>query len=178
MKFTFDLTERDYLDFNLFTMENHNIIKKQKKYLRLLFTAIPFLVFLVDWLLKGRFRPVFAEVVCFIAIAIFSILIWFYFPKRYNKIIQKNAEKILFKEGRVNILGKRELFFEEKSIRYVTEYEEGVTKYEMITEMKEADTAIYLYTSPATAIMLPLRAFESEKEKKEFIHFIDTRIKQ
>ncbi len=39
MKFTFDLTERDYLDFNLFTMENHNIIKKQKKYLRLLFTA-------------------------------------------------------------------------------------------------------------------------------------------
>ena len=92
------------MDFNLFTMENHNIIKKQKKFLRRLFAAIPFFVFLTDWLLKGRFRPVFAEVVCFIAIAIFSILIWFYFPKRYNKIIQKNAEKILFKEGRINIV--------------------------------------------------------------------------
>ena len=178
MKFTFDLTERDYLDFNLFTMENHNIIKKQKKYLRLLFTAIPFLVFLVDWLLKGRGRPVFTEVICFIAMAILSIVLWVYFPKRYNKIVQKNAEKILFKEGKVNVLGKRELFFEEERIRYVTEYEEGVTKYEMITEIKEADTAIYLYTSPSTAIMLPLRAFEDEKEKKEFIHFIDTRIKQ
>lgn len=139
MKFTFDLTKKDYLDFNMFTVQNYKIYKNQKKIVRVLFAAAPFFAILIDWLLEGRIRPIFTSAVGFSIMAVISVLFWIYSPKLYDNITQRNAKRILFKEGRLNILGNRELIFEEEYIRYITEYEEGVTKYTMITDIQESD---------------------------------------
>lgn len=161
----------------MFTVQNYKIYKNQKKIVRVLFAAAPFFVILIDWLLEGRIRSIFIGAIGFSIMAVISVLFWIYSPKLYDIITQRNAERILFKEGKLNILGKRELLFEEEHIRYITEYEEGVTKYTMITDIQESDTAIYFYISPATAIIIPLRVFDSEDIKRELIRFINTKVK-
>ena len=56
MKFTFNLTEQDYLDFNMFTVKNYPFYIKRKKLFRIIFAVIPFGTALVFWLLEGAKR--------------------------------------------------------------------------------------------------------------------------
>ena len=50
MKFTFDLTEQDYLDFNMFTVKNYQFYRRQRKLLCIILTLIPFGTGLIFWL--------------------------------------------------------------------------------------------------------------------------------
>lgn len=90
----------------------------------------------------------------------------------------RNAKKILFKEGKSNILGKKSLFLEEDKIRTVTEYEESSIQYGAITQIRQSEKAIYLYTAPVMAMILPFRVFADETEKQECINFINTRLRE
>lgn len=179
MNFTFDLTKQDYLDFNIFTVQNYKFYNNQKKYLRILFMIIPFAVGVVNYLFESKSKLDFSDIIMFSLMAILSILFWKYFPKLFDKLTQKNAERVLFREGKLNnILGKRSLFFDEDNIRCITQYEESLTKYEIIIKKEESKTAIYLYTTPAMAIIIPLRVFADETKKQEFINFIDKKTKK
>ena len=63
----------------------------------------------------------------------------------------------------------------EFKIQAVTEYEESYVKYAAITQIKQSDKAIYLYTAPA--MILPIRVFADEAEKQECINFINARFR-
>ena len=65
----------------------------------------------------------------------------------------------------------------EFKIQTVTEYEESYVKYAAITQIKQSDKAIYLYTAPAMAMILPIRVFADEAEKQECINFINARFR-
>lgn len=113
----------------------------------------------------------------FVAMTLLSILFWLVFPKFFDILMLRNAKKILFKEGKNNISGERTLFFEEDKIQTLTEYEESSIQYGAITQIKQSEKAIYLYTAPAMAMILPIRVFADEVEKQEFINFINTRLR-
>ncbi|WP_158612438.1 YcxB family protein [Leptotrichia sp. OH3620_COT-345] len=55
------------------------------------------------------------------------------------------------------------------------EYEENVIMYEKITEIKLSDEAVYLFTAPTIAIILPIRIFSDTKEKKELTDFLENK---
>ena len=176
MKFTFELMEQDYLDFNMFTVKNYKFYKTQMKLFRGIFTIIPIGTGLVNLLLNGEKR-IGVIVALLIVMTLISILFWCGFPKFYDALMLRNAKKILFREGENRILGKRTLFFEEDRIQTVTEYEESCVKYAAITQIKQSDKAIYLYTAPAMAMILPIRVFADEAEKQECINFINARFR-
>lgn len=178
MKFIFELTEQDYLDFNMFTVKNYKFYKTKIKLFRVIFTIVPIGTGLVCWLFDGikRSRADFM-VGLFVAMTLLSILFWLVFPKFFDILMLRNAKKILFKEGKNNILGERTLFFEEDKIQTLTEYEESSIHYGAITQIKQSEKAIYLYTAPAMAMILPIRVFADEVEKQEFINFINTRLR-
>ena len=73
MKFTFELTEQDYLDFNMFTVKNYKFYKTQMKLFRGIFTIIPIGTGLVNLLLKGEKR-IEVIVSLFIVMTLISIL--------------------------------------------------------------------------------------------------------
>ena len=177
MRFTFNLTEQDWLDFNMFTVKNYEFYKRQKGVFRIVFTILPFAVGAVFWLLEGLKRPDF--IVGLLAAMIpLSLLFWFTFPRLYDALTLWNAKKILFKEGKSNILGSRTLFFEEDGIRTVTEYEESSLQYGAITKLQQSDKAVYLYTAPAMAVVLPLRVFEEEGNRQKWVDFIRARLNE
>ena len=175
MKFTFELTEQDYLDFNMFTVKNYKFYQKQLYLFRILFTMIPYGIVIVDYLLTGTKGADFM-VGFSVAMVPLSVLFWFGFPKLYDALTLKNAKKILFKEGKNNIFGERTLFFESNKIRTVTKLEESSILYEAITQVKQSEQAIYLYTSPAMALILPLRVLANEAEKQAYFDFINAKL--
>lgn len=177
MKFTFDLTEQDYLDFNMFTVRNYKLYKKQSLLLRIIFAIVPFATGLVMWLLKGAGKAgVDFNIGTLVAMIILSLLFWFMAPKLFDRMTLRNAKKILFREGNSNIPGERSVSFDAENIRTVTEYEESLMQYGAITEIKQSDNAIYIYISPAMAIILPFRAFSDEAEKQALLDFVSARM--
>ena len=170
MEYIFDLTEKDYLNFNMFTATNYVFYQKQKRYFYLIFTILPSVVYFTIKFFEGHnfLGPDFVFV--FLVVPL-TVLIRIFFPKLYDYLIFRNLKNVLSKEGRNNILGERRVVFEENKIRTITKFTESTTQYAAITEIKESKDAIYLYISPAAAIILPLRIFMNEAKKKEFMEF-------
>ena len=179
VEYTFNLTEQDYLDFNTFTVKDYAFYKKQKKLLHIIFTMLPFATGLLMWFFRGRRNPGVDFIVGFlIAVIPLTVLIWFYFPKFFDMLTLKNAKKVLFKEGKNNVLGERTVFFEADKIRTVSRFEESSIQYGAITQVKQSENAVYLYTAPAMAIVIPLRVFADDARKKEWLDFINTKLQK
>lgn len=175
MKYTFKLTEQEYLDFNVFTINHVEVTSRQKKMVRYLFTITPLGTGLVFWVLEGKAAFDFTNLVLFVFMLILTLLFWNYSPKLYDRLILSNAKKILLNEGRQHIICERETSFEENGIQHKTEYEETLTKYSALTDIKQSDKALYLYTSPVTAIILPLRIFTTKEEEESLVAFLKTK---
>ena len=173
MEYIFDLTEKDYLNFNMFTATNYVFYQKQKRHFCLIFTILPSVVCFSMKFFEGRNFPGLDVVFVFlVSIVPLTVLIRIFFPKLYDYLTFRNLKNVLPKEGRNNILGERRVVFEENKIRTITKFTESTTQYAAITEIKESKDAIYLYISPVAAIILPLRIFMNEAKKKEFMEFI------
>lgn len=172
MRFRFDFTEQDYLDFNMFAIESLRFYQRQKKVFHVVFTALPIATWLVLWLMEGRGSMNVEDKIALVVMGIISLLFYFYFPKFYYMLNFKNAKKILFKEGRSNLFGRTTIEFGEEKIVHITEYEESAIRYEKITKIMESDQAVYLFTAPTMALILPRRAFENRDEEAVFMDFI------
>lgn len=174
--FKFDLTEQDYLDFNMFTVRGYRFYKTQRFFARVLFALAPLGVWLYEYIrTNGGEIPEFQPILLGIMAGL-SVVFWAYLPKFYDFLILFNAKRILFKEGKRNILGERILTFEDDQIHMVTQFEDTSMKYGIIIGIKESDSGVYLYVSPEMGIIVPTRVFESEQEKSEFLQFIESRI--
>lgn len=177
MEFSFHLREEDYLEFNMFTIRNYRFYKRQQKIFQILFALTPLTLGLLIWLVEDNMRLTLADGISILVMGFLSWFFWNYGPKLYDQLIQINAKKILFREGKVNILGVKTLKFADDYIRQTGQYEETTIKYEMIMKVKEGKTAIYLYTAPAMAIIIPLGAFTGPDQKEDLVHWIETRCK-
>ena len=118
MRYTFDLTEQDYLDFNMFTVKNYVFYQKRKKLFNIIFTILPFATGFAVWFFEKRKSLEIDFIVgFFVAVIPLTILFWIGFPRFFDALTLRNAKKILLKEGKNNILGERTISFEDNKIR-------------------------------------------------------------
>lgn len=176
MRFSFDFTKQDYLDFSMFAVGDLKFYRRQKKLFHIVFTVIPPGMWLVLWLMEGTGTIDFVDKCTLFVMGVLSLLFYHYFPKLHDALILANTKKIIFKEGRSNIFGRTTIEFGEEKVLHITEYEESSMRYEKITKVMESDKAIYLFTAPSMAVILPLRVFESREEKEDFSYFIRGKI--
>ncbi|MDO4793152.1 MAG: YcxB family protein [Filifactor alocis] len=176
LRFSFDFTKQDYVDFSMFAIEGMKFYRRQKKLFHIVFTLIPPGMWLFFWLMEGRGRIDFVDKCTLSVMGVLSFLFYRYFPKFYDALILANTKKIIFKEGRSNIFGRTTVEFGEDKLLHITEYEESSMRYEKITKVMESDKAIYLFTAPSMAVILPLRVFESREEKEAFAEFIGRKV--
>lgn len=104
MKFQFDLTEKDFFDFNLFVVKHNKAYDKQISILRIIFALAPIVIAILPFILEKEEAVPGARLVNVAVMLILSVLFYLFFPKLHDaevlqfnkKISPSKTEKVLF----------------------------------------------------------------------------------
>lgn len=176
MKFQFHLTEKDFFDFNLFVVKHNKAYDKQISILRIIFALAPIVIAILPFILEKEEAVPGARLVNVAVMLILSVLFYVFFPKLHDALLKFNLKHLMLKSGKMNFLGEHSFTFEEEQLHIETKNAETTLNYSAFTESATSETAIYLLTSGTTGYILPFRIFSDEKEKNEFLSFINQKI--
>jgi hypothetical protein len=182
-KFKYFLDDDDYLEFNMFHHFNSPILKKNLAWLRYGACALFLTFFLAvgrpfDGGLEGD-GAIWAWV---LGIVLFiAALIWVLAFKHIFALIMRRAIKKQTKTGGL-VYGKNvSVSFEADFVLETTELGQNKTGYYKIGRVAEGKRAVYLFTGPMQAIIIPLRIFEgsspdSPSELQGFLDFVRSKV--
>lgn len=170
MELKYEVTEEDYIKFNIHHAENS---RSHKKTYNMLKYWIPILcgiaIFFIGPSLYKQPKLYWG------IIAILFICIWIIrFPKTYEKLIRKSAKGMLKDGDNSSMICQNTMIIEENDIRVISEHSTEITSKEGIKEVKVYDDMILIYLSGFTAHIVPARYLTKETkaellEKLEFV---------
>ena len=174
MLYSFDihLQEEDYLKFNLF----HNLVSPYGKptifLVRLLYSILLFLFVFISCSSDGLSTRFFSKVLfSLLLFAVLQLLV-----KPMLRHLTKKQLNQLKKANKLKYSPDSRLEFYEDIYKSFEPNEKSERTYATIERVAVAEgEAIYLYLNAFSAIIIPLDAFPTSKEKQEFIAFLKER---
>lgn len=164
MKIDYDLTEEDYLNFNMYHVKNSKTAMKSLKLQRFL-GPIFFIVF-------AYIFSVIAETEIlglFIVFLIIGVLWFAFYPKYFYSHVKRQTKKMIQEGENEGLLGEHHLLMTDEGITETTSTSETKVGWESLKEFKEDDDNFYLYNSSLSAIILPKRDVANEEEVRTYI---------
>ncbi len=167
--FNVNITEKDYIDFNMFCILNTPFGKKQLKSFRIINSAI-LIMGLVACLLIAGFTPVgFCSTVLFLcALAAIQACA----PKLMTASVKAQAKK-LSRSGKKAYSPCSVLEFYGETFTETDDEAKTEQKYSSIDRISIIENRIiYIHINDLRAYLLPLSCFESPRQYAEFVAFI------
>ena len=165
-----DISEQDYIDFNLDQYSISERLKRIHMQLRCLPLAMFFLIIFVKYGLANA--TVSLSVVVDIAMLFIGCL-WFIFFGKLLKFSATTEIRLRLKEGKNNS------FTGSQTVKLADDYIETVTPTRLTQIQCSAVERIacgknlsYIYIGALEAIIIPLSAFEDEEQKKQFFSLL------
>ncbi|MCL2356455.1 MAG: YcxB family protein [Defluviitaleaceae bacterium] len=173
-EFEFQMTEADFLDYNEFHFNN----TPRAKLLMAALTVIPLLtgaaVFWIVFYLLGSSSFVFLPAV--ITVVLLSVMVYqLIFLSRTHRRNVKKQLKAMSTQGKLPYAENIRMQFDDEFIREFNERGETKTLYSSVDKIGEGK-GVYIYTNAVQAYAIPLSAFESEEQRKNFITFMNAKI--
>ena len=171
-KFLIRLTDKEYLDFNIFWMfqapyGKKNILKYRIT-LAVLFLAIGFLSVLGGSFSKDAFL---GAIPYLIILVIIQLLL-----KPFFLSVLKGQLKSLKKKGKMGYSSVAEMEFFEDGFVEITPESKSEQKYSAIERISVvSDKALYIHVNNVMAYILPKATFESQEQYDAFLEFIKTK---
>ncbi|ADI00154.1 YcxB family protein [Salisediminibacterium selenitireducens] len=164
MELRFEITKDDYINFNLYHIENSPSQRKVYNFLRY---GIP-LLFSVPVYAIGTI--IFQQPASYwVVIALLFILVWIItYPKQHKRVIRRQTEKLLQEGENSSIFGKKIMTLDDQTIKVVGGNSSETTSKQSIQEVKVYEDMILIYLSSITAHIIPTR-FLSEELKSELL---------
>jgi len=164
MEIKYEVTEEDYIKFNIYHAEHSQAHKKtynMMKYLLPLICGVA--VFFIGSNLFNQPKLYWG------IIAVLFILLWIYrFQKIYERIIRKSAKAMLKDGDNSSMICKNTMIIEENDIKVISEHSTEITAKEGIKELRVYDDMILIYLSGFTAHIVPTR-YLTEETKEELL---------
>lgn len=172
MEINYELTEQDFLNFNIHHAENSPSIKKSIFLQRCsgpaIFIIMPFFA------TKQTGIPLWYWLIIFYTISI----VWFVlYPRYINGHISRRTLKMLREGKNQNIFGDRSIKLTAEGISEVGSSTEGKISWKSIEGIEETKDYIFIYTSSISAHIIPIRAFKDSEIKEEFKRELDKYMK-
>jgi hypothetical protein len=164
MKVNYNLTEEDYINFNLYHLKNSKTGKKALNMQRFLSPVI----FMVAAYVISTFggMPLLSS---FIIFFITSVLWVIFYPKYFYSLITRNVKKMI-KEGKNDgLLGDHSLIMTDEGIVDTSSNRETKVTWSGIESFKEDNDNLYLYISSVSAYILPKRELHHVDELRDII---------
>ncbi|MBF8984094.1 YcxB family protein [Lutibacter sp. B2] len=164
MKIYYQLTEQDYVDFNLFHMNNSKSLKKSILVQRL----IGPLIFIMSCFIAPKITNM--PLWYWTSIMVVMSMLWFaFYPKQIERRCKKQVLKMLSEGQNRSLLAKGTLLVDEKGIIKSNEYGESNLKWNTINKIEVTNRHIFIYQNAISAIVVPLSSFGTKEEKEQFI---------
>lgn len=164
MELNYEITEKDYVDFNLFHAKNSKAIQKQITIQRLL---VPVIYLLLAVIVSIAMDLPF--LLLFIPLLIVSIGWFFYYPAHFYRTVKRNAGKMM-KEGKnKGVLGEHTMIFTDEGLREISPKGEMTISWSGIEQFGEAPSGFYLYNSGMSALIIPKRELKNIDAVSSFL---------
>lgn len=163
MRIKYNLTEDDYINFNMYHLKNSDTLKKSimiNRYVTpLIFLIIPFVLRKISNIPFWYWAIVFT----------ITYIIWgVSYEKNLYKINKKRIKKMLKESSNEGLVGEKILEIDGEYIRSKSYARESNIHIKSIKNIKEDDNYIFIYVNSIEAVIVPLRAFNSKEEKENF----------
>lgn len=153
MKFRINLTEEDYIDYNIFAGMNNPNGKKALMTGRLYMPIFLLVALIVIWILKKDAMFVLFEGIFFVIVSIIWVAVY---PKVYKGMIRKNILK-LKKNGKLPFFESEDFELTDEEIIGTTETEIRRCRYENLNKIDVTADCIYVWIDAARAWIFPTR---------------------
>ena len=163
------LSEKDYIDFNLFTLRGNPAYKRSMLLIRLIVPVMFAAVTAINLIDKQEgilFQVVFAGVIT---------LIWELTAKPLYDHITLNTIKTQLKHGGSLYAPEYMLVFHEDHIIESLPQQESRVGYEKIERIAVHIGAVYVYTNSVTAMILPSAVFSTDADREALLGFLTQR---
>lgn len=162
MKIYYELTEEDYLHFNLFHVKQSKAAIKSLNIQRFLMPVF-FIIAAFIFFGIGDMPLVFPLII----FGLISTLWIVFYPKYFYRLIMRQSKKML-KEGKNDgLLGEQQITLSGEGIVYLTSNSESQVKWSGIKKIVEDRDFFYLYNSSISAYILPKRALSNVGEARD-----------
>jgi hypothetical protein len=164
MKFNYNLTEDDFIKYNLFHVKNSESALKSLKMQRFL---TPVLYAIIAYVLSS-----FADIpflYAFIPFLIVSILWVVFYPKYFYNRITRHTKKMVTEGKNEGLLGKHSMNLTEEGIVDSTSSGETKVHWSGIEKFKEDDSNLFLYNSSISAYIIPKRDLTDLEEVRTYL---------
>lgn len=160
MEFNFEVTEEDYIKFNLYHYENSPLQKRTYNLLR----------YLVPLLASAPIYAIGTSIlkqpkIYWIVIAVLFIAVWIItYPNQYKKLLIKQTKKMLKEGDNSSLFGKKTMLIDENNIKVYSESTSETVSRKSIKAVKVYDDMILIYLSGITAHIIPRRYLNDESK--------------
>lgn len=165
LEINYNLTEEDYLNFNLFHAKNSKTVTKSLVLQRFL-SPIVFLIaaFVFSRITDGS---LVGALIIFSGMGILWII---YYPKYFYSLIARQSKKML-KEGKNDgLLGERYMILSDEGIVDSSVNGETKVKWAGIKKLEEDSDYFYFYNSSVSAYILPKRMIKNVEETRNYLN--------
>ena len=171
-KFNVNLSEQDYLDYNIFWLLKSPYGKKQLNQSRVILLVVFGIAFLY-LLWDGGFSSDtwVTGITCLIYLAIAQLCM-----KPLLVLMTKINIKALRKNGKMGYSPSSEIEFHESSFVETTPTKKTEQSYEAVERISIiSDKMIYIHVNNIMAYIIPLTSFDSKEQYDDFLTFIQTK---
>lgn len=172
MKVSFELTEKDYVEYNIF----HNFNSKSGRKVLIISRFIPPVGFMLMpfFLTKVSMVPFWWWLITFTILSVVWIV---RYPKNVKRNIAKRIKKMLGEGKNLGLLGNKTIVLTEEAIISEGESGETKTKWNAVERFCETSEYLFVYIAAVMAYIIPVRAFASIEERNEFVLLIKKNVK-
>lgn len=164
MELIFELTEEDYINYNLDHSKKSPSMKKSILIQRIMgpviFVIAPFVIIQ------------FSEIPLWYWLMIFGLssIAWFvYYPKYTMWEIKRRVKKMLEEGNNENLFNQRKLLLTDEGITETSSIGASNISWDKIESLEETEDYLYIYISSVSAHIVPKRIFENLDEQEEFV---------
>ena len=170
-QFSVNLTDQDYLDYNVFTLIKSPYGKKQVMSVRIFFAVLGGVLSLITFWGGDFSLETFIGSIPMVIIVLAVILLW----PRFLAWSIKCQVKAVRKNGKMAYSPQSVIEFYDDYFVETTPDNKTEQKYLSIERISIVDSKIYIHVNSVMSYILPLSCFESKEQYSAFLDFVKTK---
>lgn len=164
MEVSYNLTEEDYIHFNMFHIKNSKSTIQTLKIQRF---SVPIIYIIISFVFSKILEIPFLYML--IPFLILSLIWVVFYEKYFNKSIIRRLKKMMNEGENDGLIGEHHLVITEEGIVDTTSTGETRVNWSGIKYLKEDNEYFYIYNSSVSAYILPKRDLENVDQIRDYL---------